>query len=146
MTQLYCPRRSGDLSSSLARPASLRARLIGLKKSLIDGRSDAGSGFLAPKKLGGVDTLEAGGVGLIGLGLDAALVEFPVGVNDMGLNSRAFALNFVDNAEVGVGTPLLCALVISVVLMAGPVGGRRCSGIGTGEGTPGKGVPTLFWS
>ena len=146
MTQLYA-RGSGDLSSSLARSASLRARLIGLKESLMDGRSDAGSGFLGPKKLRGVETLEAGGVGLIGRGLDAALVEFPVGVNDMGLNSRAFALNFVDNAEVGVGTPLLlCALVMSVVLIAGPVGGRRASGIGTGEGTPDKGAPTLFWS
>ena len=121
--------------------------MIGLKKSLIDGRSDGASGFLFPKKLGGVETLEAGGVGLAGLGLEAALVEFPVDVNDMGLNSMAFALNLVDNAEVGVAAPLLlCGPERSVVLRAGPVGGRRGSGIGTGEGTPDEGAPTLFWS
>lgn len=92
-----------------------------------EGRSAAGKGFLGPRKLEGLAARDTSGTLLLDLGLEAALGS-PVGVKEIaagfGRNSMAFALNFVDTAEVGVGAGLgFCEPTISVVVIAGPVGG-----------------------
>lgn len=79
----------------------------GLKWSRKAGRSDAGFGFFAPKKLEGLAVPDTDRAGSIGLGLEGA-IDVPAGVKagaaTFGLNSDALALNFADTADVGVCT------------------------------------------
>lgn len=72
---------------------------------MIDGRSDAGSGFFAPKKAVGLVARGEGLLFTLAFGLEAAL-GWPFGMKELaagfGTNSWALTLNFPDVADVGV--------------------------------------------
>jgi hypothetical protein len=72
---------------------------------VIDGLSEAGSGFFVPKNAEGLAARETDLVLAFERGLDETF-GVPAGVNALaagfGLNSRAFTLNFVEMVEVGV--------------------------------------------
>jgi hypothetical protein len=76
-------------------------RLIGLNWSLIDGRSEIGRGFFAPKKTEGLVTRETERPLTNDDGLDEA-PGVKVLAAGFGLNSMAFTLNLLETAEVGV--------------------------------------------
>ena len=72
----------------------------------MDGLSDAGRGFFAPKNTLGLGARETDRVRGPDFGL-ADITDAPPGVKvlaaGLGLNSRALTLNLVDTADVGVG-------------------------------------------
>lgn len=77
------------------------------------GLSDAGLGFLFPKKFDGLALPGLARAVSIGLGLEGATDEaagVKVGALAFGRNSDAFTLNFVDTAEVGVWADDRCGL------------------------------------
>lgn len=110
--------------------ASFFIRLTGLKKLLIEGRSDAGSGFFAPKNTDGLAAREIDRGLALGAGLDG-IADAPAGVNvfaaGLGLNSCALTLNFVEVADVGLCIDLCELLRLDGSPAKGPLGGMRPS-------------------
>lgn len=72
---------------------------------MIEGLSEAGTGFFAPKKAEGLAARETDLVLAFERGLEETF-EVPAGVNalaaGLGLNSNALTLNLVEIVEVGV--------------------------------------------